>query len=129
MATQAVNQRSRREMQEVKAPALFQFTKQGQQLSGIFISIEPETVTDKQTNQQKPVTAYYFAGENGDRVKCYATADLEKKLQPTHLGHWVEIRYETDMTEGQKPGQSAMKVFKVLVGKNIEPGYEHLQAA
>jgi hypothetical protein len=39
------------------------------------------------------------------------------------------IRYETDDTENQKRGQSAMKIFKVLVDDKITPGYEHLQPA
>ena len=38
----------RREMQEVKAPEQFQFTKQGQTASGILLSIEPTVVKGKQ---------------------------------------------------------------------------------
>jgi hypothetical protein len=41
----------------------------------------------------------------------------------------MEIRYETDDSSFQKPGQSAMKVFKVLVDDKVADGYEHLQAA
>jgi hypothetical protein len=35
----------------------------------------------------------------------------------------VEIRYESDDASFQKPGQSPMKVFKVLVAKEKEPGF------
>ena len=37
----------RREMQEVKAPEMFKFTKQGETLSGKLINIEPTTVKEK----------------------------------------------------------------------------------
>ena len=110
-------------MQEVKAPEQFKFAKRGDTLRGILASIEPKTV------QGKTVTEYLFDLGKGVRATCLGLADLEKKIQPKHLGHGMEIRYETDDTSFQKPGQSAMKVFKVLVEDKITPGYEHLQPA
>ena len=107
----------RRQMQEVKAPEQFQFTKQGQVLSGVLISIEPVTV------KEKPAIEYMFRDEKGERVTCLGTNDLDKKLQPAHIGHWLDIRYEGDNSSFQKPGQSAMKIFKVLVSKDKEPGF------
>ena len=38
----------RRDMQEVKAPAQFQFTKEGQIAEGVLVSIEPATVKGKE---------------------------------------------------------------------------------
>jgi hypothetical protein len=107
----------RREMQEVKAPEQFQFTKQGQSVDGVLISIEPTEV------KGKPAIEYMFVKENGERLTCLGTNDLNKKIHPGHIGHMMQIRYETDDTSFQKPGQSAMKVFKVLVGKDKEPGF------
>jgi hypothetical protein len=110
-------------MQEVKAPEQFKFAKQGDTLRGILASIEPKIV------QGKTVNEYMFDLERGDRATCLGLADLEKKIQPRHLGRRMEIRYETDDSSFQKPGQSAMKVFKVLVDDKVADGYEHLQAA
>ena len=49
MATETTTPiRNSRNMQEVKAPELFQFTKPGQTLSGVLIAIEPVIVKEKQ---------------------------------------------------------------------------------
>jgi hypothetical protein len=107
----------RRQMQEVKAPEQFQFTKLGQTVGGKLISIEPVTVKDKQAIE------YLFEDEEGRRLTCLGTADLNKKIHPGHLEHWLEIRYERDDSSFQKQGQSAMKIFRVLVSKDKEPGF------
>jgi hypothetical protein len=107
----------RREMQEVKAPEQFQFTKIGQTAGGILISIEPTLVRGKEALE------YLFQAEGGGRFTCLGTNDLNKKLHPGHIGHMVEIRYASDDTSFQKPGQSPMKVFSVLVAKEKEAGY------
>lgn len=119
MATQPATTpiRSRREMQEVKAPEQFTFAKQGQTAAGILLQIEPVNVKGKQAME------YLFQAEGGGRFTCLGTNDLDKKLHPGMIFHYVEIRYETDNTEFQKPGQNAMKVFKVQVSKEREPGF------
>ena len=118
MATQPVTpMRPKREMQEVKAPEQFQFNKQGQIASGILLSIEPVSVKGKQAIE------YLFQSEGGGRFTCLGTADLDKKLNPQQIGHFIEIRYERDDSSFQKPGQSAMKVFKVQCSKEREPGF------
>lgn len=111
MATAAIN-RPRRDMVEIKSPELFQFTKPGQVLEGKLISIEPVTV------KEKTAMEYLFEGETGVRMTCLGTADLNKKIHPGHIGHWLEIRYERDDSSFQKTGQSAMKVFRVLASKD-----------
>jgi hypothetical protein len=113
----ATPMKPRREMVEVKAPEQFQFTKQGQTVSGILVSIEPVEI------KGKPAIEYLFVRENGDRFTCLGTNDLNKKIHPGHIGYAMDIRYETDDSSFQKPGQSAMKVFKVLVSKEKEPGF------
>lgn len=125
MATMAPStpNRNQHDYREVKAPEQFKFAKQGAELEGILISIEPKPVNDKIAKE------YMFVLPNGDRLTCLGTNDLDKKIEPRHLGHFMKIKYETDDTSFQKAGQSAMKVFKVLVDKNVAPGYEHLQAA
>lgn len=122
MATAAATpMKPRREYQEVKAPEQFKFAKQGSELEGILVSIEPKEVNGK------IVKEYMFVLENGDRVTCLGTNDLDKKIEPKYLGHWMRIRYETDDSSFQKSGQSAMKVFKVGAEKTVAPGYEYLQ--
>lgn len=112
-----ISSKLRREMQEVKAPDQFSFTKQGQSATGILLSIEPVEVKGKQAIE------YLFQAEGGGRFTCLGTADLDKKLNPQLIGHFVDIRYERDDASFQKPGQSAMKVFKVTASKEREPGY------
>jgi hypothetical protein len=109
--------KSRREMEEAKAPEQFQFTKQGQNAAGILLSIEPVTI------KEKPAIEYLFQNEAGDRFTCLGTTDLNKKIHPGHIGHWLDVRYERDDASFQKQGQSAMKIFKVLVSKEKEPGF------
>ncbi|MGB8950680.1 MAG: hypothetical protein WCC05_16855 [Candidatus Sulfotelmatobacter sp.] len=107
----------RREMIEVKAPEQFQFTKLGQTAEGVLISIEPALVKGKEALE------YLFQAEGGGRFTCLGTNDLNKKLHPGMIGHTVEIRYESDDASFQKPGQNAMKVFKVRVSREKEPGF------
>jgi hypothetical protein len=116
---------NKREMQEVKAPELFQFTKPNQVLEGVLVSIEPITLSGKQTLQ------YVFEQpENQARMACNGVAQLNKAIRPTHLGHWLEIRYEGDQKlPNQQADHNDMKIFKVSAGKTIEPGYEHLRMA
>jgi hypothetical protein len=90
MATSAVPMKPRREMQEVKAPEQFQFTKPGQTVSGRLISIEPTLVKGKEAIE------YLFEDDRGTRLTCLGTADLNKKLHTGMIDHWIEIRYERD---------------------------------
>jgi hypothetical protein len=98
---------ARSKMKEVKAPELFQFTKVNQTLEGVLVSIEPVVVKGKEAIE------YLFDNGEGARMSCLGTANLNKKLQPAHIGHWVKIRYERDDASFQKAGQNAMKVFHV----------------
>ena len=112
---------NRRDMHEVKAPEMFKFTRQGQVIAGTLINMEPTTVrTDGRDSQ---TIEYMLRGENDARLTFLGTNDLNKKIQPNHLGHWLEIRYESDDSSFVKAGQSPAKIFKVLVSKEKEPGF------
>ena len=121
MATAAstpINQPRKREMgEELKAPEQFQFTKTGQTVEGILVSIEPTIVKGKEAIE------YLFQADDGMRFTCLGTADLNKKIHPGHMGYFLSIRYERDDASFQKPGQSAMKIFKVVPAKQKEPGF------
>jgi|ERR1051326_1079192 hypothetical protein len=103
--------------QEVKAPEQFKWTRVGETVIGLLLSLEPVTV------KNKPGVEYLFQLENGDRVTMLETADLKKKIDPQLIGYWLNIRYEKDERyEGQSADQSAMKIFKVMKGSK-EPGF------
>src|ERR1039458_5728003 len=92
------------EWQEVKSVVLWQWT-QGQLFEGIFVSIEPESLKDQKTGEQKTVEHYYFDMPGGDRCKIRELADLKGKIQPKHLGYRLRIRYEGDDIKNKRPGQ------------------------
>ena len=104
--------------EELKAPEQFKWTRVGQTFEGILVSVEPKSVSGKMTPE------YLFTTDEGRRFTMLALADLERKIDPTrHIGYFLSIRYERDDDSFQKQGQSAMKVFKVIPGKEREPGY------
>lgn len=117
MATQPVPLRPRREMQEVKAPEQFTFTKQGQTAEGVLMQIEPVPVKGKQANE------YLFQADGGGRFTLLGTNDIDKKLHAGMIGYNVEITYVNDDNSFTKPGQNPMKVFRVRVAKEKEPGF------
>lgn len=117
MATAPTTMKPRSEMREVKAPEQFQFTKQGQSIEGVLISIEPVEINGKVTRE------FMFALPNGDRITCLETADLKKKIDPSLIGYKLSVRYETDNSSFQKEGQSPMKIFKVLASHEKAAGF------
>lgn len=119
----ATMQKPRREMVEVKAPEQYKFAKPGSTVEGVLISIDQVPVNGKLTME------YMFQLESGDRLTCLGSADLDKKIHPGYLGHFMSIRYESEDASFQKAGQSPMKIYKVLADKNVAPGFEHLKAA
>lgn len=105
-----------RQMQEVSAPEMFQFSDQHRTLSGVFIDIAQVTVKGKDTIQ------YTLQDENRRRFTFLATYDLQRKIQAAHAGHWMTITYEGEDREVQTQG-SPLRKFKVQVSKEKEPGF------
>jgi hypothetical protein len=116
-ATPITNKRRREMGQELTAPEQFTFTKQGQEAEGVLLSIEPVMVKGKQAIE------YLFQTDGGGRFTCLGTADLDKKISPNHIGYFLHIRYERDDNSFTKPGQNAMKIFKITPAKEKEPGF------
>lgn len=121
MATAPATPINKRKMRESKAPEMFKFTRVGQTISGVLINLEPVTV--KNENGPSQTIEYTLMMENRERLTFLGTNDLNKKMQAENIGHWHEIRYERDDTSFTKPGQSAAKIFKVLVAEEKEPGF------
>ena len=116
MSSQPTPISRRREMQEVKAPAQFQFTKHGQIAEGVLLQIEPVAVKGKQANE------YMFQADSGARFTLLGTNDIDKKLHAGVIGFYVSITYVNDDNSFTKAGQNAMKIFKVEVAKEREHG-------
>lgn len=115
MATARVMPGAKQNWREIKAPWQFKWTRVGESVIGILRNIEPVMV------KGKPNVEYTLQLENGERITMLETADLKKKIGPEYIGYWHNIRYEKDERfEGQDPDQSAMKVFKVMVGDKDE---------
>jgi hypothetical protein len=106
----------RRQMEEVKAPEMFQFSDQHRTLSGVFIDIAQVTVRGKDTIQ------YTLQDDFGKRFTFLATYDLQRKIQAAHAGHWMDITYEGEDSSVQTQG-SPLRKFKVLVSRDKEPGF------
>jgi hypothetical protein len=120
MATASVGRpegvRPRREMHEVSAPEMFQFTDHHRTLSGVFIDIAQVTVKGKDTIQ------YTLQDDEGRRFTFLATYDLQRKIQAVHSGHWMTITYEGEDPTVQTQG-SPLRKFTVQVSKEKEPGF------
>ena len=106
---------SKQNWREIKAPEQFKWTRVGESVIAVLRNIEPTMV------KGKPNVEYTLELENHQRITMLETADLKKKLGPEYLGYWLNIRYEKDERfESQSADQSAMKVFKVMVGDKAE---------
>jgi hypothetical protein len=108
--------RPRRQMQEVKAPDMFQFSDQHRTASGRLVDIDQVTIKDKPTMQ------YLFEDDGKRRFTFLGTADLNKKIHPGHIGYWMDITYEGEDPSIKTQG-SPMRRFKVQVSQEKEPGF------
>lgn len=112
----AIPMRPRREMQEVKAPEQFSFTETTRILNGVLIDIDQVTV------RTKPTMQYTVQDEDRRRFTFLATYDLQRKIQPAHIGHWMTITYEGEDHSIETQG-SPLRKFRVQVSKEKEPGF------
>jgi len=119
MATAMPNPTARRQMQEVKAPEMFQFTREHSALEGVYLGSAMVTVKGKETIQ------YMIQDPEGNRLTFLATYDLARKLQPSHVGHWIFVQYEGEDLEIKTQG-SPMKKFRVAVSQQVEPGFKNV---
>lgn len=109
----------RRDMQEVKAPEMFQFTQDNPRLEGVFLGLSRITVKGKETTQ------YMLQDSDGSRFTFLATYDLARKIQPGHVGRWLSVTYEGEDSEIKTQG-SPIRRFRVLVSKEKEPEFRNV---
>lgn len=113
----------RREMQEVRAPEQFSFNEQHRTLSGILLDIDQVMIKPKDGRGDAKLTMQYILQlENGDRSTFLGTYDLTRKIQPSHIGHFMTITYEGEDPTVQTQG-SPLRKFKVQVSREKEPGF------
>lgn len=126
MATQATavptNNARNRQMQEIKAPEMFQFTKEEPALEGTLLGISRVQVKGKDTTQ------YMIQDVDGNRLTFLATYDLARKIQLSHVGHWIYVQYEGEDPDIKTQG-SPLKKFRVAISQNLEPGFKNLAPA
>ena len=113
----------RREMSERTAPEMFQFNDHDKYMSGVLVHVGKVNVTNKQTGEEKEATQYTLENpENGKRVTFLATYDMERKIRPGDVGHFLTVTYEGEDTSIKTQG-SPIKKFRVQVSKELEPGF------
>lgn len=99
--------------EELTAPELLKWEKVGQELRGIFRSLEEITIIDQDTKKPKQVQQYLIEAESGSgSVKFFGPFDLLQKLTRKHVGCVVKIKYIGNDESASKNG-NAMKVFSV----------------
>ena len=107
----------RREMSERTAPEMFQFSDRDRHVQGVLVHIGQVEV------KGKPATQYTLENpENGKRVTFLSTYDLDRKIRPNDLGHYLMVTYEGEDTSIATQG-SPMKKFRVQISADKETGY------
>ena len=122
MATKPLTYQSptnQRQMQEVNAPEMFQFTDSASYIEGKLLAISSVTVKDN----AKETSQYLVQTKNGERFTFLATYDLSRKLGPDAVDHWISVKYEGEDKSIKTQG-SPMRKFKVLVSKEKERATE-----
>ena len=111
----------RRDMQEVKAPEMFQFSDDNPWLGGVLLGVSRVEVRGKEATQYM-VDDRGEGGRDPRRYTFLGTYDLDRKLGPEHIGHWLDIRYEGEDHAVQTQG-SPLRKFRVQISKEKEPGF------
>ena len=110
---------NQRQMQEVNAPEMFQFTDASSYIEGVLLDISPVTVKDN----TKETPQYLVQAKDGSRHTFLGLYDLQRKILHSHIGHWIQVKYEGEDKTIKTQG-SPMKKFKVLVSKEKEHANE-----
>jgi hypothetical protein len=110
-----------RQMQEVQAPEMFQFTDQKPSIEGVYLGATRVNVKGSD-GVRKETVQYMLQDLDGRRFTFLATYDLARKIQPAHVGHWMYVLYEGEDHEVKTQG-SPMRKFRVAVGRDLEPGF------
>jgi hypothetical protein len=105
--------------QEVKPPEMFQFSTQHDRLEGVLLGIARVSVKGKEVLQ------YLIRDVEGVRLTFLGTYDLNRKIQPEHIGHPIKVVYEGELQDVKTKG-SPLRKFSVHVKPTKAPGFQNL---
>jgi len=97
-------------MKERTEPDFIQF-RPGDVVEGVLVSVQRIMV------QGKPAVRYTVDG-GGKLYAFLGTYQLNTKLRPSDVGHWVAVRYEGEDTN-VKRGENSMRIFTVAVSDEL----------
>jgi hypothetical protein len=112
-------------------PKKFEFGD-GAELTGVLLDVERRQIRDQKTGVAKAAVRYTVREMatleplvfNPDPVFFYGTYQIDSKLRPSDVGHFVSILCKGEDKSVGRNG-NAMKVFEVLVSKETGPGFAH----
>ena len=100
-----------RELEEILSPEMFAFSAPGDCIAGTLLSMDRVIV------KGKPIRQFIVRLEGSDkRVRFLATFDLAQKLQPEHVGRFIEVTFTGENREVKK-GDNCLREFRVRVEK------------
>ena len=105
-----------REMQEVREPQLWKFTKETPALEGVYLGAQKITLKGKEAVQ------HTLEDAAGNRFLFLGTYDLDRKISPSHVGHWMQVEFEGEDRDVRTQG-AALRRFRVSISKQKEPQY------
>jgi len=106
---------------ERKEPIKFEFGE-GAVLTGVLTNVERVKVRDSRTDLPKDAVRYAVDEiESGEAVFFFGTHQLNGKLRPSDIGHYVRIVCEGEDRSVSRNG-NAMKIFKVYIAGRA-PGW------
>ena len=105
-----------REMQEVREPQEWQFTKETPKLAGVYLGAQKVAV------KSTAITQHMIEDGEGHRFTFLGTYDLERKLSPWLVGHWMIVEFEGEDPNVRSYGFRVHR-FRISVSKQKEPEF------
>jgi hypothetical protein len=102
-----------REMQEVREPQLWKVTKETPVLEGVYLGAQKITIKGKEAVQ------HMLEDAAGNRFLFLGTHDLQRKISPSHVGHWMKVEFVGEDRDVRTQG-AALRRFRVSVSKEKE---------
>ena len=85
-------------------------------LEGVYLGAQKVTVKTKETLQ------YMLQDDEGCRFTFLGTYYLQRKISPSHVGHWMIVEFLGEDSIVQTQG-APLRKFRVFVYKEKEPEF------
>lgn len=105
-----------REMQEIREPQMWQFSKKTPKLEGVYLGSQKVTIKGKETLQ------HMIQDSEASRFTFLGTYDLQRKISQSHFGHWMIVEFEGEDPNVRTQG-SPLRRFRVSISKQKEPEF------